>query len=183
MEKSVLDLAFAFTQVRSVYYQGEAIGYRGGLYNQNTELSFCAELYHQFRLIMSKDHSAYYRRTILQFDINKQLSDHNIKPDLVLHNGQNNRSNQNLYVEVKTNPESSLNEDLSKIITAVDGDLQFRNAVIIVVNRDLNVTINEIRSYIRLNECRNIKGLFLFHSSLRGRNPSYTISNIENVLR
>lgn len=181
MEKIVLDLAYAFTQVNPIYYGNEAINRDGIFYPQETENSFCAELYHQYKLVMeSETNRAYYRRLILQFDILKLRM--GIKPDLVLHMGQNNLRDQRLYVEVKTDPNAQLRDDLEKISIAVDSDLGFRNAVIIVVNKGLSNTISQIQQYFLNNPCNNIRKLFLFHSTINGRMPTFTFSEILNIV-
>ena len=146
MEKCLVDLYSATTQISPGYFR--AIGTRNDQtqYPQNIEQSFSAELYHRFKSIIELPVNAiYYQNLILNFDITKAAVDS--RPDLVLHENQANRNNQKMFVEVKTDSEADLSNDFTKLIMATENYLDFKNAVLIVVNRPFNNLLQTIYNY------------------------------------
>lgn len=145
MEKCIADLYSAVTQI-SVRYFG-AVGTREDhtQYNQQTEQSFTAELFHRFKSIMEQPiNQEYYDNLFLNFDIGKQAF--GIRPDLVLHNDQGNRDNQKVFIEVKTDPDANLTDDFTKLIRA-STEFGFHNSVLIVVNKTFQETLEAMKNH------------------------------------
>lgn len=146
MEKCVIDLLSAVSQIKSDYFS--AIGTREDQtqYPQCIEQSFNAELYYRFKAIMEMPvNTGYYQNLILNFDITKAAVES--RPDLVLHENQANRNNQKMFIEVKTDANVDLSNDFNKLIMATDTYLNFKNAVLVVVNREYPNLLEIIRAY------------------------------------
>jgi len=143
MEKCVIDLFSAITQVSPLYFNAIGTRYNEEQYHQVTENPFTAELYHRFKyLTEQKINEQYYINLILHFDITKASV--NRRPDLVLHQGQENRNDQRMFIEIKTDANVSLTDDFNKLIQATDEYLNFKNVVMITVNRKFSDLLNLI---------------------------------------
>lgn len=113
-------------------------------YQQYIERVFAYELYHQFRLIISKNEDIY-KGLKLNGEVKKNgfsktliLKNH-IYPDLVLHKDQddNDSEHQKLFIEIKADPNLKyigIKKDIEKLAVAVNERLNFQNAVFICVN-------------------------------------------------
>jgi hypothetical protein len=183
MEKCVVDLFSATTQIKPDYFRALGTRFDQTQYPQNIEQSFSAELYHRFKLIMDLPvNSSYYNNLMLNFDITKAAVDS--RPDLVLHENQANRNNQKMFVEVKTNPEADLSGDFSKLIMATDNYLSFNNSVLIVVNRpfaNLLQTIYGYNDFYILNPERKAKIYIIsvFHNPETNQEIDYNLYSIK----
>lgn len=162
----VNDLYKAFDEIDVKYYYTESFGNQNQRRTQYPEQSFSAELYHQFRIIMEKeDRRNDYNELILHHDILK--ASRGMKPDLVLHGGQNTNHAQRLFVEIKINPSSSLTKDIGKIIESLEPmGLSFENSVLIVINKSLASTKEAIRRNINVMP----ENSYLFHSIKNAEN-------------
>lgn len=152
MNKYLVDVISAVARVDSDYFKARGTRPNETQYDQHIEQSFSAELFHQFRTIMEETvNVSYYNNLVLHFDITKLSVDS--RPDLVLHESQENRNNQQMFIEVKTNPRANLTNDFNKLIMATEEYLNFKNSVIVVVNRPFSETHNLILNH---NNFRNI---------------------------
>lgn len=143
MEKCLVDLYSAVTQIDSRYFRSVGTRENGEQYVQDIETSFSTELYHRFKNIMELQINAtYYRDLILHYDITKLAI--NGRPDIVLHRGQDDREDQRMFVEVKTNPNANLDVDFRKLKQATDDYFQFKTVVLVVANRTLQNLSNQI---------------------------------------
>ena len=146
MEKCVIDLFCAVTQINSRYYNTIGVRQNQTNYPQETEQSFSAELFHRFKSIIELPvNSEYYRNLILHFDITKAAVQ--MRPDMVLHENQENRNNQKMFIEVKTDSGVDLNVDFNKIKVATEEYLHFQNVVMIIANRSFEDTLEEMIVY------------------------------------
>jgi hypothetical protein len=182
MEKCLVDLYSAATQISPRYFR--AIGTRVDQtqYPQNIEQSFSAELYHRFKSIMEiPSNVEYYDNLILQFDITKLAV--NSRPDLVLHEDQENVNNQKMYIEVKSDPSASLTNDFDKLIMATDTNyLNFENVVLIVVNRPFNSTLQAIydhANFINLDQERKRRIFIVNIEEVENQEIEYNLYSIK----
>lgn len=178
MEKCIIDLLSSVSQVNPKYFN--AIGTRVDLtrYEQIIENTFTAELYHCYRNIMDlSSNNNYYNNLILHFDISKFGG--NMRPDLVLHNAQDNRIIQKMFVEVKANPTINLDNDYSKIYRAIV-ELDFQNVVLVTIDRNINTVENEIQNYFNQNNrVQNIiNRVALINILNNGDMTNYEIKNL-----
>lgn len=165
MDKCVIDLFASVSQIDCRYFN--AIGTRNNLtqYSQVIENSFTAELYHRFKSICEQAiNSAYYNNLILHFDINKMGGD--LRPDLVLHQAQENRENQLMFIEVKTDPNANLNNDFQKLEYAIR-NLEFKNAVIVIVNRSFSATKQLVSEHFQHIDYDIRKKMFLINLEIQ----------------
>jgi len=152
MNKCLVDIMSAVTSIDSGYFKARGTRLNETQYDQHIEQSFSAELFHQFRCIMEKTvNLGYYENLVLHFDITKLSVDS--RPDLVLHESQSNRNNQQMFIEVKTDPRADLTNDFNKLIMATEDYLNFKNSVMIIVNRPFSETHRLILNH---NNFRNI---------------------------
>lgn len=179
MDKCVIDLLSAVTQVNSRYFN--AIGTREDQtqYNQVTENPFTAELYHRFKNIIEVPVNAnYYNNLILHFDITKLSV--GMRPDLVLHQAQENRNDQRMFIEVKTDATINLSADFNKLIEATNSYLNFRNVVMITVNRRFNDMLNLIRlhgSFFEIEPAR-MRRIYFINVDTDNPEPEYNIYSL-----
>ncbi|NEW77998.1 MAG: hypothetical protein GZ086_00935 [Gelidibacter sp.] len=146
MEKCIIDLICATTQITPVHFRAIGTRENHSQYDQNIEQSFSAELFHRFKsLIELPANTNYYNNLILHFDITKLSV--GSRPDLVLHESQANRNNQKMFIEVKTDPKANLTDDFNKLIMSTAEYLNFQNSVLIVVNRSFEETHNLIKNH------------------------------------
>lgn len=184
MNKYMIDFAFAFQRVPLRFYEFPGLNARGE-YTQYLENNFTSEMARHFR--NNKEYGPnipYYENLELDFDIRKERLE--MQPDLVLHAGNNNMDRQEIFAEVKTNPDYSLDDDLLKLFKAIQ-ELNFNYAVMIVVNKTFVATHNAISRCCQMNEMANpgiMHKLFLFHSVKNENNitANYTISNFRDLL-
>jgi hypothetical protein len=194
------DLHKAFLQVNSRYFFTEVVRDMNNYDDKNkvkqmTENSFTAELFRHWRNIMeSKEDRTLYEHLALDFDIRKswwsddiKVSQKSFRPDLVLHKSQleYGTDNQKVYIEVKTNPNPRIKNDILKLINS-QNTLEFEKGVFISINSNYNNLVNLIRSFVNLENQRLIQkniiidwnNIYLFHSRLNGdgRMPSDPIS-------
>ena len=138
-------LEFLLKGLNQVHYEYMQISYdhveRG---HQRPEASFVAELYHQLRILQKKSPFVELK---LHVDLTKQqlginsptdkclgnFNPNRLRPDLVLHGGQNDNDSQILISEVKMDgaTEGSILNDLQKLIFYKVSRLKFKNAVFI----------------------------------------------------
>ncbi len=150
MEKCIVDLLFAITQVKPNYFRTVGMRNDRTRYSQNIEQSFNAELYHRFKNLMEFPiNKEYYDRLTLNFDILKSSVES--RPDIVLHESQSNRNDQRMFIEVKTNQRAILDNDFDKMITAIEV-LDFKNAVLVVVNRRFESILRTVRTYQKFQD-------------------------------
>lgn len=167
MNKYLIDLAFAFQKVSMDCYKWNALNGNGNEYQQEAENNFTSEIVRHFRnLIDEPSNGPYYKNLKCHFDVRKARV--HLQPDIILHESPNNRKRQELFCEVKIDPNSDLTDDLNKLTTAVldysDDNLNFHFGVYIIANKSLIDVKNDIRSYFEKNRCKkNIDRLYLFH--------------------
>lgn len=178
MEKCIIDLLSSISQVSPRYFNAIGTRTNSTRYQQIIENTFTAELYHCYRNTMDlSNNNNYYNDLILHFDISKFGG--NMRPDLVLHNAQENRDNQKMFVEVKANPNINLDNDYSKIYRAIV-ELDFQNVILITINRNINTVENEIRNYFNHNNrIQNIiNRVVLINILSNGGITNYEIKNL-----
>lgn len=166
MNKYLQDLSIALQQVDPQYYTWQALNGTNEEYSQSSENNFTSEIIRHLRnLIINPQNEEFYRGLQLHFDVRKTRT--NIQPDIVLHESPNNQNRQILYCEVKTNRNANLTTDLDKLFLAISNDLNYKNAVIIVINKNLNQTILQIKNYIesRYRSEEDLRKLYLFHAT------------------
>ena len=194
------DLHKAFLQVNSRYFFTEVVRDMNNYDDKNkvkqmTENSFTAELFRHWRNIMeSKENRTLYEHLALDFDIRKSWWSDDIKvslksfrPDLVLHKSQleYGTDNQKVYIEVKTNPNPRIKNDILKL-TNSQYTLKFEKGVFISINSNYDNLVIFIRNFVNLENQRLIQknifidwnNIYLFHSRLDGNRiiPSEPIS-------
>jgi len=142
----------------------KVMGYSRGdeIHQQAAENAFTAELYHLLR--MNQDEYDEQSELIWHFDLNKERVK-SIRPDLVLHASPDNRNDQRIFVEIKTNSNTSdvaIQKDLEKLNNAVDINndaekLGFRIGFYIVaqlskekIQRNLRFISEELQSKIKV---------------------------------
>jgi hypothetical protein len=161
MEKCIVDLFSSVTQIDRRYFNAIGTRQNGTQYPQVIENSFTAELYHRFKSISELTiNCAYYDNLILHFDISKYAGD--LRPDLVLHQAQENRLNQKMYIEVKTDCDANLANDFDKLLYAIR-DLEFKNAVMVLVNRPFASSKEIVSNAFRHLEFNEKEKLFLIN--------------------
>jgi uncharacterized protein YjcR len=180
MDKCIIDLMSAVTQVRADYFSSTGTRYDQTQYEQVTENSFTAELYHRFKNLMELNvNKDYYDNLIFQFDITKMA--YGIRPDLVLHQNQANRNVQKMFIEVKTDTNADLTDDFNKLISATDNYLNFENAVMITVNRKYGELLNLIRQhheFFNLEDNRKDRMYFINVNTANDK-PQYDIFSLK----
>lgn len=170
MDKCVIDLLSAVTQIIPRYFNALGTRENGEQYGQVTENPFTAELYHRFKnIIETHINFQYYDNLILHFDITKLSV--GMRPDLVLHEAQENRNVQKMFIEVKTDPAVNLTDDFNKLITATDTYLHFENAVLITVNRRFRDLLNLIRQHKAFFELEETRAKRIFFINVDSSNP------------
>lgn len=200
MNEYLKDLYKAFSQVNSRYFFTEVVRDMNNYDDKNkvkqmTENSFTAELFRHWRNIMeSKEDRNLYGHLALDFDIRKswwsddiKVSQKSFRPDLVLHKSQleYGTDNQKVYIEVKTNPNPRIKNDILKLINS-QNTLNFEKGVFISINSEYYNLVNLIRSSVNFENQRlihkkiiiNWDNIYLFHSRLDGNTiiPSKPIS-------
>ena len=182
MEKCIVDLFSAVTQIDRRYFS--AIGRRANRepYPQLTEASFSAELFHRFKNIIELPiNSEYYNNLILHYDITKGHM--NGRPDLVLHQAQENTNDQRLLIEVKTDAGADLIDDLNKLITATDNYLHFDNVALIIVNRQFINTKQITSDFFRILDFERRKKIFLINIEILQNNKiDYNLFQFSQIL-
>jgi hypothetical protein len=194
MNEYLIDLYSAFSQVAQRYYFAEVFrdldNYRHNqeAVIQTTENSFSAEMYRHLRNIMDlEENIKKYKDLSLDFDIRKDWFDENIinnnrqsfRPDLTLHQSQVNWDPdfQKIYVEVKTNSNPYVKDDIQKLANSLYR-LHFERGVFVSVNSNYEnliqllkpILISENRRLNRLNINIEWNRIYLFHSILNGNN-------------
>lgn len=190
MNEYLIDLHNAFSKVNQRYYFAEVFRDLNN-YNHNqeaiiqsTENSFSAELFRHWRNIMDTKQEQY-NSLSLDFDIRKDWFDENIitnrrqsfRPDLTLHKSQINwdPEYQKVYIEVKTNSNPYVKDDIQKIANALER-LQFERGVFISINSNYNklvqllqpILISENRRLCNVNFNIDWDKIYLFHAILNG---------------
>ncbi len=172
MEKCIIDLLSAITNVSSTYIRIIGLNDGNERYEQAAENAFSAELYHQYKTIIENDNTEYYRRLELHYDLTKQRFN-NRRPDLVLHISPDTRLDQRLYVEVKTSIRTTnYNSDFEKIILATatndnHNQLGYKNAVFISLRAHINEVKESIHNYIQKNgleEDEKLNRIYCIHT-------------------
>lgn len=188
------DLYQAFQNVNQRYYFAEVFRDLDNYHHnqeaviQSTENSFSAEMFRHWRNIMDLESKIeQYDELSLDFDIRKDWFDENIitnqnqsfRPDLTLHNSQVNWEPrfQKVYVEVKTNSNPYVKDDIQKLANSLYR-LKFERGVFVSVNSNYDnlipllksILISENRRLYRLNINIEWDRIYLFHSILDGNN-------------
>jgi hypothetical protein len=160
------DLEAAFKQIRLEAYVTTGLNKKGKKYLQYPEIDFNSQLKSELEKIrIAPKNEERYRGLTTHQDLLKNRLDPGMKPDLVLHAGPDNQDKQVLYVEIKTNPKSSLKKDLENLDKAVSTLLNFENGILIVANKSLDLTISTITKFIHESGV-DINKLFLFHGTI-----------------
>ncbi len=184
MDKYLIDLATAFLKIDPVRYNMQGINQRNEVYNQDAENNFTSYLVAEFRRIMEEQNN-HYNGLTMDFDIMKLRV--NFRPDFVLHENNISRRKQIFIGEVKTSTRANIGGDLSNLLTAVNKDLRFENAVMMVINKSYNSTVREIINFIQENNLLDspeiATKIWLFHSkiNLTKNLPDFKIENILSV--
>lgn len=190
MNDYLQDLFQAFQNVNQRYYFAEVFRDIDNYHDdkeavkQSTENSFSAELFRHLRNIMETESKIFqYHELALDFDVRKNWFDPDIitkrtqsfRPDLTLHKSQLywDPPYQKLYVEVKTNKEPYVKDDIQKLANAIER-LHFERGAFISVNSNYNslkqimksVLISENIRLTRLNIHIDWDKIYLFHSLL-----------------
>ena len=176
----------AFQSVDVRYFQLSAIGKNDQTYDQDAENNFTSELTRKFRNLMeSPENLFFYNGLVCDMDVLKGRTGDPIRPDLVLHGGQDNQYKQEIFAEVKVNKLVDLTNDFRKLERAISTDLNFNYAVMVVVNKSLQVTEQMILNFIdeRFAEVA-LRKLFLFHAVKNLDNTAtHTIKNFLKIRR
>lgn len=184
MNDFIIDLYQSFLTVAPEYYSAEVYRDLDNYHQdqetqiQSTENTFTAEVYSYWRNIMMQ-YPQRYENLTLGFDLRKDWFGDDIfervlnsyRPDLILHASQTNWDPlfQKVYVEVKTNTNPYVLDDIRKIINA-QVRLHFDSCVFISVNSNLDNLRQLLRNVrnsetIRLDQLRiDWSRVFLFHS-------------------
>lgn len=166
----------AINNVDERYYRTTNPIERGGVpteYSQldielNLEQKFVLELYHQMRLLIGKENlleGEIYKRvvsnndssTLYKYAEKKKIK--GIKPDLVLHRGQNinDPAYQLLALECKVGLKNNeFEEDFFKLMI-YDDSLKFQNSVFLIVNHDAEDVRINLASYKENEELPYLK--------------------------
>lgn len=182
MNQYLQDLENAFRLVRINYYRWEALRGNGLNYEQEAENNFSSEIIRHFRNNMERDENrALYNGLDCHFDVRKTRM--HLQPDIVLHESPSNRNRQIFYCEVKVKTDADLTDDLRKLKIAISNDLNFSNAVIIVVNKALEVVKEDIINFYNDSNSNDLNKLFLFHGiSNLGNSISFTTLNFSDII-
>lgn len=122
-----------------------------------------------------------YRNLKCHFDVLKYRVI--IQPDIVLHESTENQNQQVIYCEVKTNKNANLKDDLEKLKVAISEELNFDNAVMIVINKSLKQTENQIINIMKNESKENLKKMFLFHGIPINNEIIYNIKNFSEIIK
>lgn len=172
MNQYLQDFENAFRLVGINFYHWEALSDSGPDYEQCAENNFTSEIVRHFRNNMYRaENRALYNGLECHFDVRKSRV--HLQPDIILHESPSNQNRQIFYCEVKTRVDASLIDDLSKLQIAISADLNFNYAVIIVVNKGLELVKNDIFNFYNGSNSADLNKLFLFHGI---PNPDSTIS-------
>jgi hypothetical protein len=179
----------ALNRVENIYIEQEYSRVRAGF--QNPENAFMSELYHQFRILHQDNDSL--RALYVNTDMNKQMYGINrkkieclnnffrqkIRPDLILHGGQNDLKNQKLVCEIKTNKKLRIDKfviDLQKLVYYKISRLIFENSVFIYTGElsRIQTLLNELhkRNSSSLIDCLH-KHCILFALPKSKENNTY----------
>lgn len=179
MDKCVIDLLSAVTHINSRYFNSLGTRENQIQYPQVIENSFSTELYHRFKnIIETPINFQYYDNLILHFDITKLAV--GMRPDLVLHQAQENRNNQKMFIEVKTDATVNLTDDFNKLITATDTYLNFQNVVMITANRRFSNLLNLIRQHNQFFEIDENRAnrIYFINVDTSNLEPEYNIYSL-----
>lgn len=160
----------ALNNVKCKYLKGHY--YRNRASIQRIERVFCAELYHQLRLLQKINdpfifHSEIGKRVISREarEILTEYLDFRCSPDLVYHLNQNDCTpeNQRFALEVKlvVKQENEMIKDLYKLISYKISSLAFQEAVFVCPFDQF-----KIEQYLKLRENNKLKKLCVEHKIL-----------------
>ena len=181
MNKYLIDLASAFQKVSVENYCWNALNNDNG-YEQEAENNFSSEIVRHFRNQMEKqENKIYYKGLFCHFDVRKARV--HLQPDIVLHESPENQQRQEFYCEVKVNSGANLENDLRKLSIAISEELKFKFAVMIVANKDLSETQNEINKFVKNQHIENLEKLYLFHGIPKENETiCFTIESFDNII-
>ena len=163
MNKYLLNLEESLHSVEPDDYSWTAVNKQDREYVQRAENNFASEIKVHFRSLMRMpENKDQYHNLKFHFDVLKGRR--MIKPDFVLHESPDNQNQQIFYSELKIDPDCSLKDDLEKLIYSVSNDLNFENAVMIVANKTLVSTVNQIKKYVVNQNNDTLKKIYLFHA-------------------
>ncbi len=148
-----------------VNFLKSALGKINQKYFNRGEREFCAELYHQLRILLEKQKNIEVTTETIKTQIsytdnifndpkirdyffnpkNKFSDKIRRQPDILIHD-YNTANNQELIIEVKKNHNTTLiKSDLSKLIVYCCGRLNYKKGILILLNTS-NQTIDNIRN-------------------------------------
>ena len=116
----------------------------------------------------------------------------NIRPDLVLHKSPDNRDDQRIYIEIKTNPnvtDFQIRKDLRKILKAVTKDeinlysnkLGYKCAFMIIGNIEFTKLKANCLKVFNKTKIKEREKILFFHFHSNDFTPKiYTLNNILN---
>jgi hypothetical protein len=153
--------------LKKVYKDYMSINYRMIINKQKPERLFNAELYHQLRNLQTRFNSETYNFSMLKFhiDLNKVSGNRNhsdlpciehyrptnFSPDLIIHNSQNDLTNQLFIAEIKMDGASTnkIIKDLTKLLYYKTSFLKFKNAAFIYTGsvQSLKVKLESILEF------------------------------------
>lgn len=184
MDKFLIDLAAALLNVDTVRFRMQGINRQNRVYEQNAENNFTSYLLAEYRNTMNAQ-PGYYGGLTIDFDIMKMRV--GFRPDFVLHESNTSRRKQIFIGEVKTALNANIQGDLGNLLTAITGDLRFKNAVMVVINKSYNSTATQIVSFIENNNLLDTPDIanriWLFHARLNATSqlPEYKFENLLTV--
>lgn len=183
MNSYLMDLEDALKCVGVENYYWTTTNKNGNKYIQEAENNFSSEIIGYFRSTMRMpENQNRYQNLKCHFDILKGRHEI-IRPDIVLHEDPDNQNQQIFYCEVKIDTYCNLKEDLEKLSLAVSNQLNFHNAVMIVANRTLTSTIDQIKLYMQNELPENLEKIFLFHAKPDNDSIIYNTFNFLRICR
>lgn len=189
MNEYLLDLRNAFESVSRAHYEVVGLNREGNRVLQPAENDFSRVVVTNWEEIARReDRRNCYMDLQFNFDLDKLRV--GIRPDIVLHNAPDNQDRQEICIEVKTSPAVELRRDLEKLIQAISNNLNFNNAIMIVVNKNLKSTLKIIRNFIRFSNLdeESLSKLYLYHGRIDNENQDriiynyFSFSDLENPI-
>ena len=185
MDRYMRDFRDSFMDVRDRFFLLRGFDAERNIRDQEAEDNFTSELRHVFKTRQARPENALFYEG-LETDMTPQKNIYGvvIKPDLVLHAEQDNQDRQLIFAEVKVGYDGEdLRGDLRKLERAISTELNFRYAVMIVVNESLSRTERHIREFVGDRfSVNSLRQLYLFHAVRRDNNrPIYNIKNFRRI--
>lgn len=191
----------AFGKVSKRYYSSHALKYSGlnknirlddteiVTYEQQTERTYAYELYHQLRCVMNENPQDYrdisWNGEITKIDFNKTtLNSKSIIPDLILHKSQIDVSPeyQILFVEIKTNPNPVIEDDIKKILLAIKV-LDFKFGIFVTLNSNFDDIIKKMKVLLENETDDVLKKIYVLHDKFLNGTEQKTTYEFRSVYR